>query len=133
MAKNNKYQIHLLQVDSKWQAQITRQVTSKKTTVTKQHDDFACEADAKKWADTELEQLLEMQVSSNQRQNKQRKQKADIAEQRSSRRAKKTALAKAEKENKEKLVKEQKIITDSNSNINLELDDEVNYDFDSSE
>ncbi|MDB4512014.1 DUF3622 domain-containing protein [Arenicella sp.] len=100
MAKNNKYQINTQKNDSSWSAQITRQVSSKKTKVTKQQSDFASETEAKEWAETELKQLLATQVSSNQRHDKNRKQNTKIAQQRSARRAVKTALAKAEKARK---------------------------------
>ena len=132
MAKNNKYQINLQQVDSSWQAQVTRQVTSKKTTVTKQQENFTSEADAKEWADAELNKLLETQVSNNQRQNKNRKEKAEIVEQRSSRRAEKTAQAKAEKVEKEKVASEQKNSPQFNTELTAEIDSEVDYDFNES-
>ncbi len=97
MAKNNKYKTNIQQVNSSWLAQITRQVTSKKTTITKQQADFATESQANEWADTELKKMLTTQASSNQRHDKSRKKNTEIAQQRSVRRAKKTALAKASK------------------------------------
>lgn len=123
MPKNMKYQSQVTQVGSSWQVQIVRQVTAKKTQVTKQQGGFESELKANEWATVELKQLLETLVGSNQRHNQNRKQNVEIAQQRSSRRAEKTALAKAAVV--DKADGQQETSDDSNG-----MDPEINDDFD---
>ena len=118
MAKNNKYQINLLQTESTWQAQILRQITSKKTKITKQQADFTSESEAEKWAETELKKLIETQVQNNQRHNQSRKEKAQIAQQRSSKRAEKISKAERAK------------IENETDERQYGIDPEVDYNFD---
>ena len=97
MSNSKKYQIKLEQKDSQWVAQITRQVTSRKTVVTKQQDSFTSESDAQTWAEETLAEFIKTQKSNNARRGSNRKTNEDIKSQRSSRRAEKTLAAKAEK------------------------------------
>lgn len=53
-----KYTTRVIEVEGKWRAEIVRRVTSKKTHVSKAQDDFASEAEAQAWAETELKNFL---------------------------------------------------------------------------
>ena len=97
MAKAKKYQCVVKQNEGAWIAQIIRQVTSKKTTVSKQQGDFASEQEALAWGEVALAEFTVMQSSSNQRRGLQRKKNEEIKRQRSSRRADKTATDKEAK------------------------------------
>ncbi len=66
MTQAKKYEIRVVQNDSKWSAEIVRRVTSKKTTVSKAQDGFASEAEAKTWGDTELKVFLKKLKERNQ-------------------------------------------------------------------
>jgi len=46
---SKKYQSEVLQDDDNWTARITRQVTSRKSIVSKQKEGFASEGDAQAW------------------------------------------------------------------------------------
>lgn len=95
MSKNGKYQAEITQADDGWQAQIKRQVTSRKTTVSKQQDGFASEAEARSWADEQLTEFTGKQQAANLRQNKNRKQAEQTRTERSTRRSEKTAKKKS--------------------------------------
>lgn len=98
MAKGKKYDVVIVQQkDAAWSAQITRQVTSKKTVISKQKSGFASESSAKQWAATELATFTGTLSESNQRHGAQRKASEEQRRQRSSRRADKTANAKAQR------------------------------------
>jgi len=97
MSTNKKYDFIIEQAQSLWVAKITRKITSKKTVVTKQKDDFTSEEQAKEWAKTTLEELTQTLKTSNSRHGAQRKNIEEIRRQRSNRRAEKTELAKAQK------------------------------------
>ena len=97
MAKSKKYQSVIVQDGKVWLAKIERQVTSKKTLVSKQQGGFASEQEAADWASETLSEFMAKQNSSNLRHAKQRNKNIEIKQQRSSRRAIKTAKAKQEK------------------------------------
>ena len=67
MAKGKKYDFNLIQHDASWSAEIVRQITSKKTVVSKSQDGFASEAEAKEWAEAELQTFLQQQIERNKR------------------------------------------------------------------
>ncbi len=94
MEKSKKYSLHISKVDDLWQAQITRQVTSKKQHVSKQKSDFTSEAQAQEWGQKELAEFSSTLNASNQRHTKQRNNNMEARRQRSTRRADKTAQAK---------------------------------------
>lgn len=71
-----------------------RQVTSRKTTISKQQGDFASQAEAQQWAEAALAEFSNKQSAANTRQNRQRKEVEEQRMQRSARRAEKTAAAK---------------------------------------
>ena len=97
MAKNKKYQCVVEKEGTAWLVQIVRQVTSKKTIVTKQQGGFASEQEAMVWGEEALQEFTAKQSTSNKRHGAQRKKNDEIKRQRSSRRADKTAAQKAEK------------------------------------
>ena len=80
--------------DASWKASIIRQVSSRKSNVSKSQSDFATEAEAKTWAESEIETFRQAQAQRNNRKNEQRKKNQGQREQRSNRRAAKTAAAK---------------------------------------
>ncbi len=67
MTTNKKYDYRITQGKSDWTAEITRRVTSKKTTVSKSQDGFATEAEAKAWGEKELAAFLENLTKRNKR------------------------------------------------------------------
>ena len=95
MSKNKKYDYQLEQIDSSWNAQITRKVSSKKVIVSKEKKGFDNESEAKTWAENEIARFIKTQNVSNLRQASTRKLNEETREQRSARRAEKTARLKA--------------------------------------
>ncbi len=87
----------VIQQGDKWLAQITRQVTSKNTTVSKEQGGFASEQEAQVWGETQLAEFVTKQSTSNQRHSAHRKEMEEIKRQRSINRAEKTAAAKEAK------------------------------------
>lgn len=103
MTTNKKYDFIIEEKKSLWTAKITRKVTSKKTTVTKQQDDFKTAEEATQWAEQTLLELSETLKKSNARHGAQRKNIEEVRRDRSNRRAEKTAEVKAEKAKEEAL------------------------------
>jgi len=68
MTTNKKYDLRISQGKTDWTAEITRRVTSKKTTVSKSQDGFATEAEAKAWGEKELASFLENLTKRNKRE-----------------------------------------------------------------
>lgn len=97
MTTNKKYDFIIEQAQSLWVAKVTRKITSKKTVVTKQKDDFTTEEQAIEWAKLTLEELSKTLKASNSRHGAQRKNLEEIRRQRSNRRSEKTELANAQK------------------------------------
>lgn len=54
MAKSKKYDYRVTTSETGWVAEIIRQVTSKKTVVSKSQDGFTTETEAKAWGQQEL-------------------------------------------------------------------------------
>ena len=52
-----KFEYRLVEKNNTWTAEITRKVSARKTSVTKSKADFASEAEAAEWAQTELKDL----------------------------------------------------------------------------
>ncbi|RBP53182.1 DUF3622 domain-containing protein [Arenicella xantha] len=94
MATGKKYDIQIKQSNDTWIAQITRQVTSRKTTVSKQQDGFDSEQAARTWAEQALTDFVATLKTRNKRHGVQRKEDDEIKRQRANRRADKTAAAK---------------------------------------
>jgi len=97
MSTNKKYDYQIEQRNSIWTAQITRKVTSKKTVISKEKTDFTSDADATKWAIKTIAEFTKTQNLNNQRHGSARQLNKKVREDRSTRRADKTARAKAAK------------------------------------
>lgn len=115
---SKKYQSEVLQDGDSWTARITRQVTSRKSLVSKQQEGLASEAEAKAWVETNMAEFISTQKNANARQGDNRKEHEEIKRQRSSRRAEKTGIAKREKEKAEL----EKQSSDADSNFEAEFD-----------
>lgn len=98
---SKKYQSEILSNGNTWSARITRQVTSRKSIVSKEQDGFSNEADAQSWVETNLAEFVTTQKTANSRQGSNRKELEEIKRQRSNRRAEKTETAKRDKEETE--------------------------------
>jgi len=94
---SKKYQSKVSQEGGTWVAYITRQITSRKSIVSKKQDGFSSEAEAQTWVDSNLSEFINTQKKANSRQGTHRKDQDEIKRQRSSRRAQKTDFAKREK------------------------------------
>lgn len=67
MSKSKKYDFRVSQLDNGWKTEITRRMTATKTVVSKSHDGFASEAEAKAWGELELQGYLAAQMERNKR------------------------------------------------------------------
>ncbi|OEE75992.1 DUF3622 domain-containing protein [Vibrio genomosp. F6] len=94
MSKNKKYDIRTIEKRTGWTAEITRQVTSRRVTVSKREMGFETEALAIEWAEKELEGFVKNQAERNERKGEQRK----AAEERAEKRKAADLLAKQRKE-----------------------------------
>lgn len=72
MATGKKYDYRVAKNRKNWKAEIIRQVTSRKTVVSKRKTGFATESEAKQWAETELKSFIENLSKRNERRAKQR-------------------------------------------------------------
>jgi len=59
MAQQNKFDYRITQDDGKWNAEITRRVTARRTNVSKRKKGFASEESAQAWAKETLTQYIE--------------------------------------------------------------------------
>lgn len=87
MAKGKKYDYRVVQDDTSWTAEIVRQVTSRRTVVSKSQKGFSSEAEAQAWGEKELKGFLQNLAERNQRRNEQREAKAAAAAEASARKA----------------------------------------------
>ena len=94
---SKKYKSKISKDGETWVASITRQVTSRKSIVSKKQEGFSSETEAQSWADSNLSEFINTQKTANSRQGTHRKDQDEIKRQRSSRRAQKADLAKREK------------------------------------
>ena len=78
MSKNKKFDIRLTEKRNGWCAEITRQVTSRSTTVSKRESGFETEALAKEWAEKELASFIANQAERNERKAEQRKERDEL-------------------------------------------------------
>ena len=62
---SKKYQSEILQDGDNWLARITRQVTSRKSIVSKQQDGFKSEAQAQAWVEENLAEFISTQKNAN--------------------------------------------------------------------
>ncbi|WP_159738705.1 DUF3622 domain-containing protein [Vibrio atypicus] len=91
MSKNPKFAIRTTEKRNGWCAEITRQVTSRKTTVSKRETGFETEAEAQAWAEKELAGFIKNQAERNERKGEARK----VREEREERLAQEAAEKKA--------------------------------------
>ena len=78
MSKNKKFDIRLTEKRNGWCAEITRQVTSRSTTVSKRESGFETEALAQEWAEKELASFIANQAERNERKSEQRKERDEL-------------------------------------------------------
>lgn len=78
MSKNKKFDIRLTEKRNSWCAEITRQVTSRSTTVSKRESGFETEALAQEWAEKELASFIANQAERNERKSEQRKERDEL-------------------------------------------------------
>lgn len=67
MNANKKYALHVTQQESQWSATITRQVTSRKTHVSKCETGFESEQAAQAWGEEQLAVFAKAQAGHNAR------------------------------------------------------------------
>lgn len=72
MSNSKKFAIRITEKRNGWCAEITRQVTSRKTTVSKREAGFETEAEAQEWAEKELAGFIKNQTERNVRKSAQR-------------------------------------------------------------
>ncbi|MGB5444500.1 MAG: DUF3622 domain-containing protein [Psychromonas sp.] len=71
MAQQNKFAYHITQDGDKWHAEITRRVTARKTSVSKQKKGFESEESAQEWAkETLAEFIANQQVATKRKADK---------------------------------------------------------------
>ncbi len=78
MSKNKKFDIRLTEKRNGWCAEITRQVTSRSTTVSKRESGFETEVLAQEWAEKELASFIANQAERNERKAEQRKERDEL-------------------------------------------------------
>ncbi|MDA0142977.1 MULTISPECIES: DUF3622 domain-containing protein [Vibrio] len=78
MSKNKKFDIRITEKRNGWCAEITRQVTSRSTTVSKRESGFETEALAQEWAEKELASFIANQAERNERKSEQRKERDEL-------------------------------------------------------
>jgi len=81
MATGKKYNYRIAKNRKNWKAEITRQVTSRKTVVSKRQTGFETEQEAQEWAENELKLFIENHQERNKRHAKQRELRDEKAEQ----------------------------------------------------
>ncbi|GAL11367.1 pressure-regulated ORF-like protein [Vibrio astriarenae] len=75
MSNSKKFAVRVVEKREGWCAEITRQVTSRKTTVSKRQMGFASEAEAQAWGEQELAGFIKNQTERNLRKSAQRKER----------------------------------------------------------
>lgn len=75
MSNNKKFAIRVTEKRNGWCAEITRQVTSRKTMVSKRETGFESEELAQAWAETELAGFVKNQAERNDRKSEVRKER----------------------------------------------------------
>ncbi|GAA5646378.1 DUF3622 domain-containing protein [Vibrio sp. V39_P1S14PM300] len=73
MSKSKKFAVRVSEKRGGWCAEITRQVTSRKTVVSKRETGFETEAQAQAWGEQELAGFIKNQTERNARKSAQRK------------------------------------------------------------
>jgi len=70
MTQSKKYDYQITQDNAGWTTKIIRQVTSKKTVVSKRQDGFSTELEAQEWGKEEMKQFLKNLTERNKRRSK---------------------------------------------------------------
>lgn len=81
MSDNKKFTVKVTEKKNGWAAEIVRQVTSRKTVVSKREMGFETEAQAQAWAEKELVGFIENQAKRNERKALARKEKQEQTDQ----------------------------------------------------
>ena len=89
-----KFDYRIVEKRNAWAAEITRQVTSRRTVVSKRQLGFESEAEAVEWAQKELVEFAKTQAVRNDRKSEQRTEKEEMI----ARKKEKSAAQKAEYE-----------------------------------
>jgi hypothetical protein len=79
MAQQQKFDYSVTQVGDQWNAEITRRVSSRKTSVSKQKKGFTSEALATAWAEEKLAECIESLQEGNQRKADKRHARHELA------------------------------------------------------
>ncbi|MBF4423963.1 DUF3622 domain-containing protein [Vibrio anguillarum] len=75
MSESKKFTIKVTEKRNGWAAEIVRQVTSRRSVVSKREIGFESEAQAQAWAEKELSGFIENQAKRNERKALARKEK----------------------------------------------------------
>ncbi|UPQ87333.1 DUF3622 domain-containing protein [Vibrio sinaloensis] len=116
MSNNKKFAIRVSEKRNGWCAEITRQVTSRKTSVSKRETGFETEAQAQEWAEKELAGFIQNQAARNERKGEARKVRIEREE----RLAQEAAEKKARRIEQAKLAAAQAEIDDEDDFFNEE-------------
>ncbi|NOI66557.1 DUF3622 domain-containing protein [Vibrio sp. 99-8-1] len=73
MSSSKKFSYNVVEKRSGWTAEIVRQVSSKRSVVSKREMGFESEADAIAWAEKELPSFIALQADRNKRKSAMRK------------------------------------------------------------
>lgn len=79
MAQQNKFDYRIKQDGDKWDAEITRRVTARKTSVSKRQKGFETQELAEQWAKEQLGDFLENLQASNKRKAEKRTVREELA------------------------------------------------------
>lgn len=79
MTQQKKFDYQIKQDATTWSAEITRRVSARRTSISKQQDGFETEALAIEWATTELSGFLEKQKQANARKSERRTERDALA------------------------------------------------------
>lgn len=77
MANGKKFDYRVVEKRNGWAAEIIRQVSARRTTISKRQMNFATEAEATEWAEKTLVEFVQNQVERNKRKALQRKANAE--------------------------------------------------------
>ena len=77
MANGKKFDYRVVEKRNGWAAEIIRQVSARRTIISKRQMNFATEAEANEWAEQTLAEFVQNQVERNKRKALQRKEKAE--------------------------------------------------------
>ncbi|CAM4222340.1 MULTISPECIES: DUF3622 domain-containing protein [Vibrio] len=75
MSDHKKFTVRTVEKRNGWCGEIVRQISSRRTTVSKREMGFATEAEAQAWGEKELEVFVQHQAERNKRKAAERKAK----------------------------------------------------------